>query len=140
MAIKDVSFEVDGLPPAKSEASSILGASHPHNVRVALLLTGAQRAIVDLDFKPFSEPIGLAVTLRAPTGTVLSDATNYLGGIADVLQDKGHVANHHTIHIDHPDELMLIALFHDDRQIQEVHYHRERTTPIGYSVHVWLLE
>ena len=87
--VNQVSFEVAGYPPAKSEALSMLGSNHGHTSRVRLLLEMAGQACSAQGFVPVERGhIGLDVVLRAPAGQNRSDATNYLGGIGDVLEDK----------------------------------------------------
>ena len=83
---REVSFDVAGWPPAKSEALSMLGPVHSHKDRVLVLLEAARSAIASSGRRPFIGPIGLDVTLRAPAGKDPWDATNYLGGIGDVLE------------------------------------------------------
>src|SRR6266480_4856888 len=85
----DVAFKVDGFPPAKNEALSMLGAGHEHGSRVRKLLEAAKQAL-PVGFEPFSTHVGLDVTVSAPEGRDPWDATNYLGGIGDVLEDKRH--------------------------------------------------
>lgn len=86
-----ISFEVRGFPPAKSEALSMLGAGHSHAPRVRRLLEAAQQAREKQAFTPIeSRRVALDVIVRAPAGQNPADATNYLGGIADVLEEKSH--------------------------------------------------
>jgi hypothetical protein len=132
----DISFRVDGFPPAKSEALSMLGEGHPHAPRVVTLLKAASEAISEQDLQPLGGPIGLQVTLYAPAGVDPWDATNYLGGIADVLQDKGHV----RISTAHLGDMVHVALYKNDRQIREIHYRQEEGTTTGYEVRIWSLK
>ena len=86
-----ISFEVPGYPPVKNEALSMLGAGHPYAPRVRLLLEAAREACAAQTFTPADDgQLGLDVILRCPPGQNPADATNYLGGIADVLEDKSH--------------------------------------------------
>jgi hypothetical protein len=62
-------------------------------------------------------PIGLDVTLYAPPGRNPWDATNYLGGIGDVLEDKRRRGI-----LPHLGSLRDVFLYLNDRQIREVHY------------------
>jgi hypothetical protein len=80
-------FSVVGLPPAKNEAKSMLSAGHPHASRVRALLAAARDALVEQsDGTGFgSADLGLTVVLTTATPAP-SDATNYLGGIGDVLR------------------------------------------------------
>lgn len=61
--------------------------------------------------------VALEVVVGAPTGQVPSDATNYLGGIGDVLEDKSRRGG-----IDHLGNLAEVWLYTNDRQIQEISY------------------
>src|SRR5687767_15137282 len=89
----ELEFSVDGLPPAKSEAKSMLGNGHPHEPRVRRLLEAALATINARRFAGFGDRlIALDVVLRCP-GDPRSDAMNYLGGIADVLEAKGRRGN-----------------------------------------------
>lgn len=58
----EITFGVDGLPPGKNEAKSLLATGHAHAPRVAALLVAA-RAAVDPHFTPWTEPVGLEVTI-----------------------------------------------------------------------------
>src|SRR6185437_1850004 len=109
----------------KSEALSMLGAGHSHAGRVGSLLMAAQSRIAQPGFQPFTEPVGLEVTVVAPEGVDPWDATNYLGGIADVLQDKIHLRKHKSMRIDLPEALMAVTVYSNDRQIREIHYRQE---------------
>jgi hypothetical protein len=78
-----------------------------------------------------SESLGLEVVLKAPTQPP-SDATNYLGGIGDTLEAKGRRGN-----LDHLGDLAFVALYPNDRQIQEVRYVWVRAPENRYHVRVW---
>jgi hypothetical protein len=128
-----LSLEVEGLPPAKSEALSMLGVGHSHAPRVRRLLEVARAAANTQNFEGFDRRlIGMRVVLRTP-GEPPSDATNYLGGIADVLEAKGHRGR-----LDHLGDLAQVALYDNDRQIREVHFSHEQG-PEGYLVEFWAL-
>ncbi len=73
------------------------------------------------------------VTAREPEA-LPGDATNYLGGVADVLQ-----ANRVNADLAHLGDLTQASLYLDDRQIREVRYSVEGGDPSGYRVRVWLL-
>lgn len=86
-----LTFRVDGhFPPAKNTATSMLSATHPDTARVRALLAAAQAAVAaHPGFVPISEGrVTLEVVLTPPAGREAWDATNYLGGIADALEDK----------------------------------------------------
>ncbi len=74
----------------------------------------------------------MEVTLRS-LGPPPSDATNYLGGVADVLEAKGHRGR-----LDHLGPLAAVALYDNDRQIREVHFRHEPGAE-GYVVRLWAL-
>jgi len=133
--MREVSFDVEGFPPLKNQATSMFAARHGHASSVVLLLVAARHAISGRPFQAFTTPVGLEVVVRAPDGAVRGDATNYLGGIGDTLQEKGHL----TIPLDHLGDLVAIALFLDDKQIQEIHYRQEKSTTNSYQVRIWLL-
>jgi hypothetical protein len=76
----------------------------------------------------------MAVTLRGPLDAP-SDATNYLGGIGDVLESKGHRGV-----LDHLGPLATVALYPNDRQIREVRYREEIAPERSYEVRLWALE
>jgi hypothetical protein len=80
----EVSFEVEGLPPAKNEAKSMLAAGHVYAERVLALLEAAAAAPTFGGAR-----LGLELVVTAPV-PLPSDATNYLGGVADVLEAKEH--------------------------------------------------
>jgi hypothetical protein len=128
-----VSVEVPGLPPAKDGATSVFAASHTHGPRVRELLQTAQQALGERpDFVPVQEgPVAMEVVLHAPPGTVPGDATNYLGGIADVLEQKSH-----RVAIDHLGELAQVWLYRNDSQIKQVSYKELAAGQAGYRVTV----
>lgn len=64
------------------------------------------------------------------------DATNYLDGIADVLQDK---TNPRNIDLPHLGDLQAVALYHDDPQISEINYRVARADSPSYTVRITVL-
>jgi len=76
------------------------------------------------------------VALRCRRDGDRSDATNFLGGIGDVLESKGHRGV-----LEHLGELSSIALYlyDNDRQIEEVHYRWEHSPEPSYTVHFYEL-
>lgn len=80
-------------------------------------------------------PIGLEAVVRAPEGQDPWDATDYLGGIGDVLEDKSR----RGAAVDHLGDLLSVALYRNDRQIREVHYRQEPAAHAHYLVRVWIL-
>lgn len=134
MTPDEVAFVVDGWPPAKNEAKSMLAAGHPHAERVLHLLQAAAIATGTWRSPTFgSDALGLKLIVRSPAEPP-SDATNYLGGVGDVLEVKERRGA-----LGHLGELSDVALYLNDRQIQEVHYRWERASAMRYSVRVWRL-
>jgi hypothetical protein len=129
-------MEVVGLPPAKDQSMSVMGAKHQHLDRVILLLKAAQAKIETSGFSVLSGPVGLEVVLSVPPGNNPWDAINYLGGIADVLEVKSK----REPEIKHLGELAHTALYENDRQIREVHYCQRTAPQSKYSVRVWALQ
>ena len=81
----------------------------------------------------FDGPVGLALHLRSPSRRSW-DATNYLGGVADVLEAKSRRRN-----LDHLAELAGVSLYVNDRQIREVQYTHEVSMSTSYTVRLWPL-
>jgi hypothetical protein len=128
-----VSFEVEGYPPAKSEAKSMLGVGHRHADRVVRLLEAAREATS----RTFgSEPVGLEVAVVSPDDGNRSDATNWLGGIGDILQGKGQPRG---LDLTHLADLVDVVLFDDDRQIEQLKYSWAEGGPTSYTIRVWAL-
>jgi hypothetical protein len=124
-----VTLRVDGYPPAKSEALSILGPNHGHADRVVRLLEAA-RSVLDSDPEAHlgDAPLKMSVVVELPRGR-RSDATNYLGGIADVLQDKRARGG-----LPHLGEVAEVSLFYDDRQIEQIQFRFEHAKEPAYVV------
>ena len=116
----------------------MLAHDHPQAARVRALLTAARRA-ADLGSPPESAPIGIDVLVHAPHDARLPDATNLLGGIADVLEVKSRrelISPGVTAHLG---ELAKVGLYKDDAQIREVHYRRTVASSVSYRVRLWTL-
>jgi hypothetical protein len=129
-----VTFDVAGYPPAKDGALSIFGAGHGHAPRVRLLLEAARRACQEQAFVPVETgAVAVDVVVRGP-GQPPGDATNYLGGIGDVLEDKVSRTS-----LDHLGDLATVRLFRNDRQIRQVSYREEAANETRYSVTVRVL-
>jgi hypothetical protein len=127
-----ITFDVAGYPPAKSEALSMLGVGHSHAPRVRLLLEAARRACEQQAFVPVKhEPVALDVVLRTPPEDAPSDATNYLGGIGDALEDKSRRGP-----LDHLGDLADVWLYGNDRQIKQVSYRQVQDPEAKYTVTV----
>lgn len=130
VAATSIRFEVPGLPPLKNEALSVFNAKHGQADRIRTLLLAAQRACREHGFAPIvTGGVALDVVTRSPGG----DATNILGGIADVLENKPVRA--HRASIDHLGDLATVWLYQDDKQIKQVTY-REEPGESSYTVTV----
>jgi hypothetical protein len=132
-----ISFRVPGYPPAKNEALSMLGDGHPHTVRVRALLDVARDALRSHPaFTPVVDaPIALELVVHSSPDMDPWDATNYLGGVADVLEDKSRRGTAVT----HLGELAHISLYRNDRQIKQITYHEQPDALPGYVVTVRVL-
>jgi hypothetical protein len=125
-------FRVAGFPPAKNEAVSMLGAGHPHAPRVVNLLRAAKDALGRSGFDPIEAgPVALEVVVHAPPGRNAWDATNYLGGIADVLEEKSRRGT-----LDHLGELAQVWVYRNDRQIKQVSYRQLEASEAFYTVRI----
>lgn len=108
----------------------MLGAGHSHAPRVRLLLETARQACATQGFVPIeTSPVGLDVVLYSPAGQNRADATNYLGGIADVLENKAHRGA-----LDHLGDLAGVWLYGNDRQIKEISYQEVEASEATYTV------
>jgi hypothetical protein len=127
-----LSFRVPGLPPAKNEALSMLGAGHSHAPRVLELLRAAKDALERSGFAPVdSGPVALEVVVHTPPGRDPWDATNYLGGVADVLEEKSRRGT-----LEHLGELRHVWVYRNDRQIKEVTYRHLEAPDAFYTVRI----
>jgi hypothetical protein len=104
---------VEGLPPIKNEALSLFGAAHPQRERVQRLLTAVAEAVGKTRWVVVTGDVALDVVVRSPTPRSAGDATNFLGGIADVLQVR---KTKQGVDLYHLGELAACALFADERQ------------------------
>src|SRR4051812_16202566 len=114
---QEIAFDVPGWPPLKNEATSMLAAHHRQADRVRMLLEKAAEAASIAVWTPSTADIALEVIIHTPTARPPGDATNFLGGIADVLQDKTTPRN---IDLSHLGGLQTVALYLDDRQISQI--------------------
>lgn len=120
-----------GWPPTKNEATSLLSAGHTHAPRVRALLDAARQAAARLEWTPLTGPIAFDLVVRGP-GQAPSDATNYLGGVGDVLQVKAA----RNLDLAHLGALGQVALYLDDRQIRQIRYTEEWADQPFYTVRV----
>ena len=131
----EVTLRVNGWPPAKNEAKSLLSAGHSHAVRVTALLEAALHATEGQRGAAVfsSRPIGLELTVSSPSEP-LADATNFLGGVGDVLEVNGRRG-----FLEHLGDLAFVGLYDNDRQIHEVHYRWRQAPDVAYVVRLWEL-
>jgi hypothetical protein len=129
---RELSFRVPGLPPAKNEALSMLGAGHSHAPRVLELLRATKNALERSGFTPVEAgPVALEVVVHAPPGHDPWDATNYLGGIADVLEEKSRRGS-----LEHLGEVRHAWVYRNDRQIKEISYRQLEASDAYYTVRI----
>jgi hypothetical protein len=114
-----------------------VGARHDHAPRALRLLEVARGAIEATGWKVLSGPVGLELTVVSSPGAEAWDATNHLGGVADVLQGKARL--HPSLDASHLGDLRSVALFVDGRQIKEIHYREEAGKRAHYRLRVWEL-
>ncbi len=131
--LRAISLTVEGWPPAKDGASSIFKRKHSHYHRVIELRRSIRQALDEsLWDRNEKRAIGLELTIIAEKRyDIPGDATNYLGGVADVLQadvDQSELGN-----------LAQESLYTNDRQIQEIRYSVDQGGSCGYRVKIWLL-
>lgn len=113
----------------------MLAAGHTRENRVILLLEAAQEAVHETGgIAPFgARPIGLELSVVSPDEP-LADATNFLGGVGDVLEVKGRREA-----LDHLGALASVGLYDNDRHIHEVRYRWRSGPEIRYFVRLWEL-
>jgi hypothetical protein len=128
----EINFEVQGWPPIKNEAKSLLAAGHPHALRVHALLTAAQAAVERTGWESGGGQVGLELIVRC-RGRPPGDATNFLGGVGDVLQGKMGSQN---LDFTHLGELREVALYGNDRQISRISYREESAENPSYLVRI----
>jgi hypothetical protein len=126
-------FDDAGTPPIKIEALSLFSAHHTQRQRVEHLLAAAREAARNVGWVTTAETVGLDVTVRSPLPKLPGDATNVLGGIADVLHGR---KTKHRLGLSFLGELAGFALFDDDSQIQEIAYRFVSTEVPSYTVQV----
>ena len=130
-----ISLSVEGWPPKKNTAKSLFAEGHPDSLCVLNLLRKVKQALGDSEWNPTGRrQIGLELVMAETPDGFPGDATNYLGGIADVLQ-----ANRTNADLSHLGDLAQASLYYDDRQIREVLYCIERGDVPGYRLRVWVL-
>jgi hypothetical protein len=142
-ALWSISFTVAGHPPPKDGGFSILNPAHPHHPRAVALLTAAGEEARGAAFAAFAEHplrIRVAMRTRAPAP---GDGLNYLGGVADVLEDKSaRAAADRTW----PEKaaalggLASFALYRNDRQFRDAGIDQDdHASEDSYTVTSWAL-
>lgn len=127
---REISLTVNGLPPTKNEAKSLLSDGHPHAARVRALLEAAEGALVQ-GAKPIERgEVALELVVVGPAAAA-PDATNMLGGVGDVLQAKAPAPL-----VEHLGPLAQVHLFTNDSQIREIHYSEERGPETMYRLSI----
>jgi hypothetical protein len=138
---REITLEVPGLPPLKNEAISLFSKVHGQHDAVRLLLQQTRAALPPDGRTPFGEAqrLGLEVVIESPEESLPGDATNYLGGIADVLEDNAAREKQRPGALGHLGDLRAVALYPNDRQIREVRYRHLPGETQRYTVRVWAL-
>ena len=113
-----------GLPPAKN-GPSVLSIAHPHHQRVIDLLRAVAAQLPD-GFVPLRGAVSVTLTLHAPTSTPRGDPTNFLGGIADVLQRKRGV--------DSLGELANVVVYENDLQLRRINFTQATSSDVSYEL------
>jgi hypothetical protein len=131
----EIKFEVEGWPPVKNEAKSLLAADSSQAQRVLALLEAARTAVERTGWSLAAGKVALELVIRCP-GQPVGDATNFLGGVGDVLQDKTSPWKPDHAHLH---ELRAVALYADDRQISQISYREEPADTPSYSVRIRVL-
>jgi hypothetical protein len=73
----------------------------------------------------------LELVVHTAPGDRLSDATNFLGGVADVLENKAHRGA-----LPHLGDLATVWLYENDRQIKQANYREITDDRSFYTVAV----
>lgn len=132
--VREISLSVSGYPPTKNEAKSLLSAGHSQFPRVLALLEAAAASLAEGAESFGIRRLGLELVVCGPADAP-SDATNSLGGIGDVLQEKKRRGS-----LGHLGPLANVSLFTDDRQIRRVNYREERAEEASYRLRLWPLD
>ena len=130
-----ICLSVEGWPPKKNTAKSLFAKDHPDSLSVINLLSKANQALHDSQWNPTERrQVGLELVMAETLDSFLGDATNYLGGVAGVLQ-----VNRVNADLSHLGDLATASLYYDDSQIREVRYRVERSDAPGHRLRVWVL-
>lgn len=126
-----IEFEVRGWPPKKSEAKSLFSATHPKADRVRELLKAAHDAAQHGGWSVVTGEVSLELTIYGPSRPG-GDATNFLGGVADVLQGTAP----HNVSVTHLGDLAAVGLYTDDKQISRISYLEQPAAEPFYRIRV----
>lgn len=126
-----IELEVKGWPPKKSEAKSLFAADHPKADRVKALLRAARDAARRDRWSLVTGQVALELIIYCP-GRPDGDATNFLGGVADVLQGTAPP----NVDVTHLRDLAAIGLYTDDKQISRISYRELPAAEVFYRVRV----
>lgn len=129
----ELSFEVSGLPPIRTDGLSVLSAGHRQAIRVRALLTAACDAAQRTGWTAVTGPVALDIVLRCPPGHRTVDAAQLVGGVGTVLQDKKRIG---TTGLAHLGVLVDVALYVDERQIRRLAYQEDPAEEMSYLVRV----
>jgi hypothetical protein len=138
---KVLTFRIDGRPPPKSAAKSVLAQGGKYEDRVIALLEAASKEMRRTNFDGFgSAELRLEVDVYTGPGEPPWDAANYLGGISDVLEKKAKRRVAQPGSVDHLGDLADVGLYDDDRQIKEIVYRELPGLRREYVVSLTLLK
>lgn len=130
-----ITIRVEGRPPPKSEAKSVFAPGGRYEPRVIALLEAARHEMKRLGYEGYgSANLRLDVEVHTGPGEPPWDATNYLGGICDVLENKAKRSIAQPGSVDHLNELAQVGLYQDDRQIKEINYREVEGSKNQYVV------
>ena len=135
--MNEINIDVQGSPPAKSETLSLFGKTHRHADRVVTLLRQVKQSIAHSSWdRNEHRRLGLELLVSdTALGSPPMDATNILGGIADVLQ-ADRPRNTDSSHLD---GMEMVSLYKNDRQIHEIRYSVKHADDQCYRIRMWVL-
>ena len=121
------------LPACKERGQVDVAAGHTHASRVLDLLRTARDAVGGGGWssRP-GDSLGLELVLTS-SAPPPSDATNYLGGVGDVLEAKSRRGE-----LAHLADLATVALYENDRQFHDIRYRWQPGTAVECSVRIWV--
>lgn len=135
--MNEINVDVQGFPPAKNEAKSLFAKNHKYADRVITLLRQVKQ---EIDHSTWCRNKKRRLELKLLlSDTVLGspplDATNILGGIADVLQ-ADRACNTGSSHLD---DMKTESPYKNDHQIKEIQYPVKCADEPYYRIRVWVL-